>query len=179
MNWWRRGSYLCAPHYPIRHMDFQLVTEWTHRSCRQAALAYATSGLPVFPLKGKRPLTQHGFYEASTDLDIVRSWWNRWPLANIGIPTGTPTGWWVLDIDARHSGFEALASLISAAHQRAVEEQRLWEPFPLTRTAVTGGGGLHLIWASRDLGFPPKNTEGLAGYAGVDLKVDGGYIVVA
>lgn len=42
----------------------------------RAAGVLAASGLPVFPCVpgGKRPLTSHGFHEASTDLSQVAAW---------------------------------------------------------------------------------------------------------
>ena len=47
----------------------------------RAAGVLAASGLPVFPCVpgGKRPLTLHGFHEATTDLSQVAVWWRRWP----------------------------------------------------------------------------------------------------
>ena len=68
------------------------------------ALWYARRGWPVLPLCwptedgrcgcgrnhrdrdiGKAPLTEHGVHDATTDEVIVRTWWGRWPAANIGI----------------------------------------------------------------------------------------------
>jgi hypothetical protein len=41
----------------------------------QAALEYAHRGWPVFPCdKGKRPLTKHGFKDATTDENQIRAW---------------------------------------------------------------------------------------------------------
>ena len=60
------------------------------------ALAYAQAGWPVLPvaLEVKAPLTRHGFYDASTDPEIVARWWNEWPRARIGLcrsPTRSPS----------------------------------------------------------------------------------------
>src|SRR5262249_60033588 len=56
---------------------------------------------PVFPCNpdDKRPLTVHGFKDASRDETQVRAWFTRFPDAMIGIPTGEISGVWVLDID--------------------------------------------------------------------------------
>lgn len=64
-----------------------------------AALGYAARGWPVFPCKprGKQPLTEHGFHDASTDAAQIEQWWTRWAQANIGIATGI--GCDVLDVD--------------------------------------------------------------------------------
>src|SRR5437762_2791989 len=74
---------------------------------RDAALAYAALGIAVFPLHhplldggcscgakdcvtsaGKHPRTYNGLKAATTDCDQIRGWWNAWPDANIGLPTG-------------------------------------------------------------------------------------------
>lgn len=144
-----------------------------------AALDYAKRGIPVFPLfepkadgtcscgkgtcnVGKHPRTEHGFENATDDEKEVRVWWTRWPNANIGIPTGTASGWIVLDEDPRNGGDESLKDL-----------QERYGPLPETLTHRTGGGGRHFFF---------KNCEGLrrfkiAGYPGLDIKADGGYIV--
>jgi Bifunctional DNA primase/polymerase, N-terminal len=147
--------------------DFRLVTPWTQHSLIQAALSYAHDrGWPIFPLAGKRPLVSRGFYQATTDEARIRSWWTRWPWANIGLPTGTHTGIWVVDVDAQSDGFTSLQKVTSRV------------PLDLTATVSTGGGGLHLYFARRtDLDFPLKNATALAGYSGIDLRVDGGYVV--
>ena len=57
---------------------------------RDAALAYAAAGLPVFPCApgGKTPLTHNGFHEATTSVRRIRGWWAWQPEANVGIATG-------------------------------------------------------------------------------------------
>ena len=72
----------------------------------QAAARLAAAGVPVFPcVPGeKRPLTRHGFHEASVDLAQVVAWWHRWPSANIGVPTGTASGVDVVDVDRKPDG---------------------------------------------------------------------------
>src|SRR4051794_16588515 len=71
-----------------------------------AALSYAQLGLRVFPIKNneKRPLTKHGFKEASCDEHQIRDWWSKWPNANIGMPTGAVSRLMVLDLDPRNGG---------------------------------------------------------------------------
>jgi len=75
----------------------------------QAATRYAAAGVPVFPcVPGeKRPLTVHGFHDATTDPRQIRAWWTRSPMANIGIPTGAASDVEVVDVDRRpeRSGF--------------------------------------------------------------------------
>ena len=62
-----------------------------------AALDYAADDWPVFPVgSNKRPLTPHGFKDATTDERVIRKWWKRWPTAGIATPTGD--GIFVLDV---------------------------------------------------------------------------------
>lgn len=128
----------------------------------QAAAWYAERHLPVFPCDGKRPLTPHGFKDASTDAKIISSRWKRWPRANIGIPTGSASGWLVIDIDPRNGGNETLEELVAK-----------YGGLPETLEAVTGGGGRHIVF---------KHVDGLrCGELGpgIDVKADGGYIIVS
>lgn len=97
-------------------------------STRDAALAYALVGRPVFPLKpgAKEPLTPNGFKDATTDVATIRAWWDRWPNANVG---GTLIGdEVVLDFDDE----TALAGL----------------DLPPTMTAITARG-LHMWYRAR------------------------------
>ncbi len=68
------------------------------RSLLESALRYAELGFPVFPCVpgGKAPLTSHGFKDASTDTEQIRTWWTRNPNANFAMPTA---GLLVVDVD--------------------------------------------------------------------------------
>jgi Bifunctional DNA primase/polymerase, N-terminal len=151
-----------------------------------AGLDYAARGWAVFPLQSiisgrcscrrdgcphpaKHPIARHGVHEATTDQRIIRSWWDRWPWANIGIATGARSGLVVIDVDPRSGGDDALAQLES-----------LVGSLPATLSARTGGGGIHLLYAHP--GGEIRNTAGrLPGITdplpGIDLRGDGGYIV--
>jgi hypothetical protein len=69
-----------------------------------------------------------GFKAATTDRTTITTWWKQWPGAMIGIPTGEPSGVFVLDIDRDEGkgldGFAGLAAM-EAAHG----------PLPATRTS--------------------------------------------
>lgn len=66
-----------------------------------AALFYAAQGWRVFPCRpgNKEPLTANGCHDASTDVDVIRTWWTKTPDANIGIATGERSGLSVIDLD--------------------------------------------------------------------------------
>ena len=65
-----------------------------------AALWYADLGYPVFPCApgDNKPITKHGFHNATTDPEQIERWWAERPNANIGIPT---QGLLALDVDGR------------------------------------------------------------------------------
>ncbi|MDE2320357.1 MAG: bifunctional DNA primase/polymerase, partial [candidate division NC10 bacterium] len=130
-----------------------------------AALDYARRGWPVFPCDspGKTPKIKDWPNQATTDPATIRQWWTRWPHANIGIPTGERSGFFVLDVDPRHGGDDTLRDL-EAQHGA----------LPATVEAQTGGGGQHILF--RCPGYPVKSGSGVLG-PGLDIKGDGGYIV--
>jgi Bifunctional DNA primase/polymerase, N-terminal len=148
---------------------FQLVTPWVSIATLDAALYYVRYyQWPVFPLRGKEPLTSRGFYDATRQEAQVRQWWQTWPDANIGMPTGEGSGVVVLDVDAEHGGFASLS---------AMQERPGYEPLPATRKAISGGGGLHLYYAyPKDR--PIGNKAQLGHLDGIDIRGQGGYIVL-
>jgi hypothetical protein len=126
-----------------------------------AALAYAAQGLPVFPCvpRGKTPAVARGFYAATTNPATIRRFWTD-PERNIGIPTGAPSGIWVLDID----GVEGEASL------RALETR--YGAIPKTRESITYRGR-HVWFAYRD---PIPSSAGRIA-PGLDVRASGGYVI--
>jgi hypothetical protein len=139
-------------------------------STEKAALSYAGKKIPVFPcsMQDKRPLTGHGFRDATTDRKIVRGWWSRWPDALIGVPTGPASGIFVLDVDRGHDngadGFETLATLEAAN-----------APLPETKRTRTPSGGLHYLFRY-PAGVKLGNTAGKLG-PGLDTRGEGGYAI--
>jgi hypothetical protein len=131
-----------------------------------AALDYAAAGWPVFPCRryGKPPLTDTGFKEATTDPDVIRAWWQKWPFANVAVATGAP-GPDVLDVDTKDSrpGMELfdrvrVAGLLVGA----------------AAIIRTPSGGLH-VWF--------EGTEQGCGAVGgrskpLELKARGGYVLL-
>jgi hypothetical protein len=125
------------------------------------AVSYANRGWPVFPCDKKIPLTANGFKDATKEEAQIRVWWNKWPLANIGIATGSGSGLIVVDIDPRHGGDESFLEL-----------EKQCGGLPKTVESLTGGGGRHLFFACS---VPMKNKANIL--PGIDIRADGGYII--
>jgi len=125
----------------------------------KAALEYAAKGRPVFPCKpdSKRPFTENGFKDATTDPGTIRQWWKQWPAAMIGSPTGN--GVFVLDVDLP-AGPDSLAAL----------EQK-HGPLPTTRESRTASGGRHLIFKGDARTSAGKLSQDL------DIRGSGGYVI--
>ncbi|OBY33156.1 hypothetical protein ACT18_04570 [Mycolicibacter kumamotonensis] len=119
-----------------------------------SALAYAARGYEVLPLRGKTPLTGQGFYDATTDAQVIEYWWDKWPDANIGCRPPEPAI--IFDVDPRNGG--SLAAL---------------GDYPETRTARTGSGGWHVWFGARG-----KFRSTLLGADGIDIKTQHGLIAM-
>jgi hypothetical protein len=135
-----------------------------------AALEYAARGWPVFPVRWdgkKHPLIEDWGNAASTDPAVIAAWWQRWPKALIGVPTGRRSGVIVLDVDVKKSeayGFDTLADLGGAI-------------LPITPMAHTRSDGLHLYFACIHIEI--RNSVGKHGLGpGLDVRGQGGFIVV-
>jgi hypothetical protein len=134
---------------------------------RRIALNIArNNGWPVFPLgENKRPTWSkddggRGFHDASADPEQINRLWREHPGSLVGVPTGKPSGFSVIDIDIKH------------------DEARAWwrqhqHLLPTTRTYRTRSGGLHLYFRHSD---GVKNSQGDL-TLGVDTRGDGGYVV--
>ena len=124
-----------------------------------SALNYAAQGWPVFPCRPgkKNPLTEHGFHDASIETAQIEEWWERWPEAWIGTPTGKL--FIVLDIDVKdpsRNGWDSLAG------------KRV-----LTPSSITPSGGAHwfLLPPEREI----RNSAGKVA-PGLDVRGPGGYV---
>src|SRR5262249_53883441 len=135
-----------------------------------AALYYAALGWPVFPLlpNGKRPLTEHGYQDASTDAQPIQHWWQAHPYANLGLNCGG-AGLVVVDVAARQGGRQAWARLTSVWAERS-------GPGPASLSSITGGGGLRIFYrAPKDVRI--ANSTGRIA-SGIDVRAAGGYVVL-
>lgn len=129
---------------------------------------------------GKHPLDPGWPDEATTDVDEIILIWGQSPEANIGIATGSASGFFVVDVDegVRADGTykQGLESLIDLTDQ--------YEELPETRAHQTGGGGTQYLFTMPD-GYTikslsrGKNLEPALGaeYPDIDIKGDGGMVV--
>jgi hypothetical protein len=126
-------------------------------------MSYARQDFAIFPCwpNEKRPLTPHGFKDATCDEKQISRWWKQWPTANIGLALDGK--FWVLDVD-NPDGEQSLAKL---------ESQH--EPLPLTTQVRTGHGGRHIYFSAPS--FKVKTTAGKLGH-GIDIRGASGYVLV-
>lgn len=146
-----------------------------------AALEHASHGVPIFPIwhaegarcgcrshdcesPAKHPIAStapQGFKNATTDADIIRQWWSRFPRANLAEATGHYSV--VLDVDPDKGGRGMLKDL-EAQHGA----------LPCTPKVLTGGGGEHYR-------FRPvpglRCSAGVIG-AGLDIRAEDGYALL-
>lgn len=119
--------------------------------------------------KAKSPYTLRGFQDATQDPDTIRAWWNQRPTALVGVPTGSLTGFVVLDYDSYKASPEANAW---------VEEHT--DILMTTRCHTTLGGGRHYIFRAAPNTRYQSGTDLLLSGAvrkGIDLRAEGGYII--
>lgn len=145
------------------------------KSLIEYALEYAALGWPVLPLHfidssgkcscgdkdckspGKHPATFNGVKNATTNPAIIKRFFED-RRYNIGLAMREPHH--TVDIDPRNGGDETWSKLISEHGD------------PETVIANTGGGGLHYIFKV------PSNKQLIKFGKGIDVKKEGGYIVV-
>lgn len=138
------------------------------------ALAYASLGWKVFPVaKNKVPIKDHelgltgGFYAATSDPDTITKWWTVYPDAGIAVRTGAESGIFAVDVDVKDGapGMETLKELFDT-----------YDTFPTTVTAETGSKGRHYLFSYPNIHV--KSSSHALGRS-LDIKGDGGYIIVA
>ena len=141
------------------------------------ALDYARRGWPVFPCNpmpgkniNKTPLVAGGLNSATRDPEQIKAWWARWPNAMIGVPMGAVSGVVAIDPDAPKEDKDADGrrawALLIAQHGATY-----------THTHLTPGGGKHILFRY-DAECPLTNSPGGLQGTGIDVRGNGGYIVV-
>src|SRR5699024_58379 len=146
--------------------DMAVSTPLNDNSNLSVAIAYSQMlKWSIFPIyyKTKRPITQHGFHDATNDMEQIKRWWSEYPNANIGLPTGKVNDIIVIDIDPRNNG--------NYSFERLIDEH---EPFPHTVECLTGGGGNHIYFKYDER----INKSTIQGYDGIDVQGNGKYVVL-
>jgi hypothetical protein len=147
-----------------------------------AALGYTEQSpqFKIFPIRpgDKRPLIETGkdhAEHASTDPDVIRHWFARWPDCQIGCATGAASSIVVIDADLKHDG-----------EGRIVVLERALGRLPRDRVVRTRSGGLHVYLAHPGQGMRVRTGAGatsqlgklLGELPGVDVRADGGVVVL-
>ncbi len=142
-------------------------------AARLAGLGYA-----VFPCcdprnddshagkKGKKPLTNKGVSDATTDPEQIAEWWKKWPTANIGLACKNCL---VLDLDDKDGkrGSDDIETI----------SEKLGQIDP-TSVAETGSGGRHLFFVRPDAEISGRTTVKWKDEpTGIDIRVGNQYII--
>lgn len=144
------------------------------KSKQALALQLARQAVPVFPVHFVPKKNHPGKLEkkpairgwnngaASTSEAQIHAWWQQWPDAEVGFPTGTITGISILDLDMK-DGRDGIA----ACRANGVDPDHASPMIAQTRT-----GGRHLYF---------RHCEGLRcssdERSGIDVRADDGYAV--
>lgn len=142
----------------------------------ETALSLARYGWPVFPCKAgmKAPATDHGWKEATTDLDKIREWWTEDENYNIAIATGITscgTGPYVVDFDIDKPDEKPALMPVSEGYEILRVAGLLRGAGPIIRTP---SGGFHLYFLASE----QPNGAYLGGYP-IDTRGAGGYVLTA
>ncbi len=116
--------------------------------------------------KGKKPLTNKGVSDATTDLDQIAEWWKKWPTANIGLACKNCL---VLDLDDKDAkrGSDDIETIIRSLGQIGPAS-----------VAETGSGGRHLFFARPDVEISGRTTVKWKNEpTGIDIRVGNQYVI--
>jgi Bifunctional DNA primase/polymerase, N-terminal/Primase C terminal 1 (PriCT-1) len=130
-------------------------------------LGYARRGFRVHPCRpdAKLPLLEDWPNRATLDPRTIKSWWRKWPEANVAIATGGAIRLLVIDVDPDAGGEASLRAL-----------EREYGALPATVECITPRGGRH-IYLIVPSGRPmPGNSAGKLG-EGIDTRGRGGYVI--
>jgi hypothetical protein len=128
----------------------------------QAALSYSGQlGFSVIPVaKDKRPLIKWEAYQKQRPTeDEIKSWYEKWPDANVGIVTGMISKLAVIDLDEPDKARPVLEELIPDSML-----------FPISKTP---SGGEHWYFYCDN----PRIRNNTRAIPGADLRGEGGFVV--
>ena len=131
----------------------------------EAPAFYAAADMHIFPVNAaKRPLTPHGFKDASSDPLVIEAWLQKWPYCDFGLAVPADHGRRRHRHERRLSGFRRFQAPCRMRSTRG----------GTTPQASTPSGGMHIFFAaSRSY----KNAVAIAG-TGIDVRSLGGYVVL-
>lgn len=140
----------------------------------KGALEAAERGWHVFPVpagqkKSHKSAVFSGgrLWGATKDAEEIAADWARWPVANVGLPTGRINGFFVVDLDtADGHGIDGIGSFAFMADALGL---------PDTVTAETPSGGRHLYFRCPD-DVRIYNSQS-AVLPGVDVRGEGGMVL--
>lgn len=134
----------------------------------EGALTAVALGFAVFPCNplNKRPLINDWRNNATRDQQAIMDWWTANPDIMVGAVTGSPSGYFVIDIDVK-DGIDAETKL------KALRDQ--FGDLGAVFMVSTPSGGLHLYCK-----MPPdedvRNSTSVIAH-GVDIRGTGGYVI--
>ena len=132
-------------------------------SLLDAALAYAAKGWPVFPCRAnKKPYTDNGVIDATTNKKQIKEWWTEYPNANIGCALDR-AGMLVLDLDPGHD-LRELEKNVGKLRETALRQR-------------TPRGGEHWFYDIDDDEVIPPSVSSLAKH--VDVRSFNSYVLLA
>lgn len=118
-------------------------------------------------LIGKHPFCKNGFKDATDNIELAAELFNFREDLNIGVATGEVSGIVVIDIDSNKGGDESLLKI-----------QQTMGYLPPTMKFLTGNG-YHLVFNYPNIPIKSRtNIFGKDSYPGIDVRGDGGYIIV-
>lgn len=155
-------KWYCAQGWPLIPL-FTIVDRGGVRACQCGKLECEAAG--------KHPRINWRS-EASTDVETVLAWAERWPSCNWAVATGSISRLAVIDCDLRDTedgdvldGWMYLNNWLDSGGFE----------LPKTRLARSGSGGVHIFYTLPEGEVVKGHTKW---HPGVDLKAEGGYIVV-
>ena len=149
---------------------------WPGATILHAALGYATRGWSVFPAPAsgekkslKAAVHSHGSaWGKTTDAAEIRRGFARWPDANVGLPTGAASGFFLVEADTPEGhDVDGIASV------RALEA--VHGPLPRTLMAESPSASLHFYY-KWPVGTIIRNSTSKIG-PGIDVRGEGGMVM--
>ena len=142
----------------------------------EAALQYAARGWKIFParIKPKKMSYVAGLrsggpkWGMTDDTTTIRGYWDRWPRARIGLPTGLDNGFIVVDADTVSGhGVDGVGNWLRLCQSEG--------GLPATLTAMSPSGSMHYYFLHPVTMRVRSSAGELA--PGVDVRGDGGMVI--